>query len=342
MTKGKGRGTYRRITDELRETIINGLASGTHSTKEIADLLKLPRSTVSSIYNKFPKEGVMKKHARGGRKSKKLGEEGIASIQRWLAKDCALTLRELQAKVHRIYRLLISLTTISSYISAFNLTLKRVHTIAAASTTPERLEARKKYCEWFLEASDSRNIIYLDETGFQISMRRQYGRAPAGQRAVQVVPAIKTTNRTVMAAMSKEGLIYYKGLEGPGDRVRMLQYLEELFVALDAAARERVILIMDNAAFHRCAEIEIRAAIESRGHELAFLPPYSPFFNPIEYMFSQWKSLVRRTAPRSEAELMNTIDSFTGVVTRDHCRNYCNHVVTNAVRCLAGRLVYDQ
>ena len=37
---------------------------------------------------------------------------------------------------------------------------------------------------------------------------------------------------------------------------------------------------MDNTAFHKTRKT--RELIEGSGHELIFLPPYSPDFNPIE------------------------------------------------------------
>ena len=35
----------------------------------------------------------------------------------------------------------------------------------------------------------------------------------------------------------------------------------------------------------------------SYGHRVLYLPPYSPFLNPIENMFSKWKEYVRRERP---------------------------------------------
>ena len=35
------------------------------------------------------------------------------------------------------------------------------------------------------------------------------------------------------------------------------------------------------------------------GAELLFLPPYSPDYNPIEFVFSKLKALLRKTAERT-------------------------------------------
>ncbi|WP_417911373.1 transposase, partial [Candidatus Electronema sp. PJ] len=44
-----------------------------------------------------------------------------------------------------------------------------------------------------------------------------------------------------------------------------------------------------NAAFHK--RDDIQEAISSCGHELEFLPPYSPDLNPIEHEWAQAKAL---------------------------------------------------
>lgn len=52
---------------------------------------------------------------------------------------------------------------------------------------------------------------------------------------------------------------------------------------------EGSIIVMDNARFHRKSELE--AIISSTGHQLLFLPPYSPDLNPIE---KYWANLKKR------------------------------------------------
>ena len=43
----------------------------------------------------------------------------------------------------------------------------------------------------------------------------------------------------------------------------------------------------------------MRAAIEARGAELRFLPPYPPDLNPIEQVFAKLKALLRKAAART-------------------------------------------
>ncbi len=59
-------------------------------------------------------------------------------------------------------------------------------------------------------------------------------------------------------------------------------------------------IIMDNAAFYK--KEKIHAMAEAAGHNVLFLPPYSPDFNPIEQEFAIIKEI------RQNAPLNTTID----------------------------------
>lgn len=52
------------------------------------------------------------------------------------------------------------------------------------------------------------------------------------------------------------------------------------------------VVVMDNAAFHK--GVEMRKSIADAGHELLYLPPYSPDLNDIEHKWAHAKK-TRRT-----------------------------------------------
>lgn len=53
--------------------------------------------------------------------------------------------------------------------------------------------------------------------------------------------------------------------------------------------KRKCVIVMDNAPFHKNKRIQ--KLLNRHGHRLLFLPPYSPDLNPIEYKWSQAKSL---------------------------------------------------
>ena len=80
------------------------------------------------------------------------------------------------------------------------------------------------------------------------------------------------------------------------------------------------IVVMDNLSSHKRASV--RAMIEARGARLAFLPPYSPDFNPIEMAFAKLKALLRKAAERTVNGLWSAIGRFVDVFTPKECANY--------------------
>jgi hypothetical protein len=92
-------------------------------------------------------------------------------------------------------------------------------------------------------------MIFLDETSFSVSMRRFYGRAQVGQKAIATAPTLRSRNISVMAKKCTESLVHYKVLGGPGNRENMLLFLDELFEILRTKRQENVLIIMDNASF---------------------------------------------------------------------------------------------
>jgi transposase len=63
------------------------------------------------------------------------------------------------------------------------------------------------------------------------------------------------------------------------------------------------IVVMDYLSSHKRAAL--KAAIESTGAKLLFLPPYRPDINPIEKAFSKLKSLLPKAQKRSIPALRN-------------------------------------
>ena len=94
------------------------------------------------------------------------------------------------------------------------------------------------------------------------------------------------------------------------------------------------ILVMDNVRFHHNSGV--KALIEGAGHNLLFLPPHSPFLNPIENAFNQWKNLVKCSQPTNEAELLTSIHESWRAITTTQCRNYYDNMESFIPRCLRG------
>jgi len=81
---------------------------------------------------------------------------------------------------------------------------------------------------------------------------------------------------------------------------------------------------MDNATIHHGEVVE--EIMQNRGFEWHYLPPYSPFFNPIENMFAIWKHYVRQGKCKTEEELFDAIHKSARKSLGDHCNNMITHI----------------
>ena len=175
--------------------------------------------------------------------------------------------------------------------------------------------------------------------GFSVAMRTRRGRSLVGTRAIQRVQGIRTRNISVCCSISKNGTLHFRKQDCPFNREYFLGYINEVLEKLRENGISNAILIMDNVPFHKCREV--RERIVEAGHSLLLLPPYSPFLNPIEDMFAQWKEKVKRENPRSEEELLELIDRKFGEITSLNCRNYYLRMLNFIHRCMNREAVND-
>jgi transposase len=88
------------------------------------------------------------------------------------------------------------------------------------------------------------------------------------------------------------------------------------------------IVVLDNLSVHKADSI--REAIEARGCELLFLPPYSPDFTPIEQAFSKIKAILRGLGARIRDALVEAIRLAVDAIT---CDDQSLGSPTRAIHC---------
>ena len=156
---------------------------------------------------------------------------------------------------------------------------------------------RKEYQE-ILNQIPKENLIYLDESGFDLNMKKEYGWKVRGQRLYDNRSGNRKGKRiTVISAYSNKTkqLIAPMYFEGNTDTEIFNQWIEEFLIP---ELKTNQTIIMDNAAFHKSQRtIEL---IKSANCNILYLPPYSPDFNPIEQKWGHVKNLVKKTRDKFE------------------------------------------
>lgn len=234
----------------------------------------------------------------------------------------------------------ISQKTIQNYLHDFHYTLKRISIQPQARNTAETIEKRRIYADQFMQMAsrfDEKLFIFLDEVGFSASMRAGRGRSIRGSPAVKIVTSVRTRNIFVCCAINKNGIIHYSYQTSAFNTITFVDYLSSLFEKLNEKNLQNAIFILDNVTFHKVTQV--REIIAQKGHQLLFLPPYSPFINPIENMFSKWKEAIRRNNPQNEPQLFELIENGATLITADDCASYYRHMLGYIPRCIRGEII---
>jgi transposase len=167
---------------------------------------------------------------------------------------------------------------------------------------------------------DPARFVWIDETGSHLGMTRRYSRAPRGQRAYGTAPSSRGKNRTLITALTLEGI-------GPGllldEAIDSVTFDGYVLHQLAPTLTPGQIVVADNLTVHYSERA--RAAIEARGAHLWYLPPYSPDLNPIEEAFSKVKTFLPSTQPRTLEQHSTAIWAALRTITPQDAAGWFAH-----------------
>jgi transposase len=129
--------------------------------------------------------------------------------------------------------------------------------------------------------------VYIDESGINQYLQREYARALRGEVIEDVKPGKRFKRINIIGAQGED---FYYGIECY-EQSTDSRFFEGWFEnSLLKIIPKGYTAIMDNARFHNKCRLQKLA----RGNiRLLFLPPYSPDYNPIEKTWSNKKRFIR-------------------------------------------------
>jgi len=138
-----------------------------------------------------------------------------------------------------------------------------------------------------------KNIVYIDETGFDEYYSRQYGYSKRGQRIIGKVFGRKIYRTNLVAGLANGKIVAAK-LYRENTSYSLFEnwFKKELLPRI----KKKSIIVLDNATFHR--KKVLRELAKKRKCHMLFLPPYSPDLNPIEKKWSNTKIFLRHNAKK--------------------------------------------
>lgn len=137
-------------------------------------------------------------------------------------------------------------------------------------------------------------IAYVDETGIDTYLHREYCWAQRGKNVIGYVSGKKYRRTGIVAALMGNNIISPLQFDGTMNSELFEIWFESRLLR---ELPKNSVIVMDNASFHRKSRLVELVENCELGHRIIFLPPYSPELNPIENFWSALKARLRRFLP---------------------------------------------
>ena len=213
----------------------------------------------------------------------------LDSVQR-----CPLvTAVEISAEVYDATGLMVSRTTVYKSLKLLNIS----HKIASRC----RMHQPRNMSHPFFHGDPfSHDAMAFDEAGFYINSVPKRGWGKKGHRVPKAQIA-RSARLSLLLVTDRHGVVASRLLAGGVKGSHIADFIKTL-------PKGRP-MILDNAASHRTKEVGV--ACSEAGITLNFMPPYSPWYNPVENAFAQAKAhfqKIRRVRGGFESDIMRSVD----------------------------------
>ncbi|KAK3539731.1 hypothetical protein QTP70_012878 [Hemibagrus guttatus] len=176
------------------------------------------------------------------------------------------------------------------------------------------------------------------EAGFNPTKVRRRERNIIGHRAILNVPGQRGGNITMCAAITQNGILHRRAGLGPDNTAHIIPFLDRLHNIVTAeqqmdAKQMRYIIVPDDVSFHRSALVQ-NCFHDHPQCSLQYLPPHSPFLNPIEEFFSAWWWKVYDLQPYVRTPLIHAMEEASDLTDAGSVQGRILHSRRFFPRCL--------
>ena len=333
---------YRRSNPEsvyeLKKVALK-LRKKNKSVKEISEITGLSDQTVRNLFRAYDKGGIaaVKPKTRGRRTGEKrhltaAQEQEIMKLlvdhnpEQYKIKGCLWTRDSVRELIHQKYGIDMPIRTVGEYLKRWGLTVQRPAK-QEMNQKPEQVEAwlKEQYPAIHAEAkAENAEIFWGDETAVQNVANYARGYALKGQTPVVKVQA-KKMRINMISAISNRGKLHFLLYSDAINSDRLISFMEAI---IKTAEGKKVYLILDNLRVHHSKKVSEWVVEHKHQISLFHLPPYSPEYNPDEYLNNDLKrTLGTQAMVKDVQELEANTSAFMGRLSHDpdHVKAYFDH-----------------
>ena len=196
--------------------------------------------------------------------------------------DPFTTLKKIRASILTKIEMVVSRELIRNAIINLEYTRKKARFYGLAKNALQLNQRFIKLRNYYIDKGHP--LYSIDETGFgRFSYNKAFGYAKKGKPLFVRKVKPRMTTISVIACASKDGWSSYKTIKGSVNRLAFCEFIKSLSIPKGS------VMLLDNASIHR-GDI-VKETFLERDIIPLYVPPYSPWYNPIEKCFSSVKRL---------------------------------------------------
>ena len=270
------------FNDDVKNICLN-MYNRMQSFRNVAELTgKVSKSTIHNWVN-----------FNNVKKSKccpKTNSSIVEYVRSLLEQHNFLTIKEIAETINSNMNIRISESSVRTCIKKAGFTYKKSRYVVSKEGLDTK---RTDFAKMVTSTIHPDEVISIDESSVSFEMTAAYGWQKKGQRLNANVTSMKSQRWSMLLAVTSDGEHESNLIEGSIDSRHFASFVETLGAL--RKDKNKKYLLLDNASIHKTNPV--LAACETVGLIPLYLPPYTPFFQPVEHCFSVIKHRMTKMPP---------------------------------------------
>ena len=304
---------------DLISRVLNIYNNRSTHNLSISDIISIFNISKSTLYNWVNGKYFISNNKRYfNKQSYQCPDNYIRYITKFVLSNPQFIMKQLLCNIKNIFDVTVSKQSIYNILKKHNITTKKIH----INKYPHN---RKKFIKAVADLKKSiscrkHRIISVDETSIQLNTIRKYGWCLKGTRCIINKPdKCRRKTFSLLIAISKNKIVGYALKSGSFKAVNFNDFMTKIY-----KPDSRFHYLLDNASIHHSKLLS-----DDIKKKFIYNVPYSPQFNPIEYMFNELKRQIRISNIINEASLMAFLDTFIKTSNKAKFHGYFNKSYNN-------------
>lgn len=256
--------------------------------------------------------------------SRKVNDDCIQYIINHTIEKKVINVKKIKLYIKKNFKISISKGKIYHILKENKVSFKKAQKNTYLYDVNKLKEDKERLKREILETNN--NLNYTDEMSVCCGLKPDYGWSIKGKDCVIDQPNTYCKRgydrHSCVMTMTKNKIINYRIKKGSYNAKSFKNYMEHTVNKMGTSTP-----FMDNAKIHK-ADI-LNKYFKKKNIKVIYNVPYSPKFNPIEYVFNTLKEQLKRKMITNISGLRRYLKKYVNEINKKGLEKYCDHATKN-------------